>query len=327
MERRQEEEEASVRNLFVPTQSSSVPVEALAPLSVDHLSEDRRGDSTSMASSSPPPPSQSSSAFRSILPHEPLPTEPQGYIHVQGAFTPKLKTTEKVKGVAGAGGGVEIDGEDANANEESSFWTKESLEEALFKILSNGEDDHEALINNTIMSILTQLPFSVEQVQVLDPEPPFTKIRLVYESPTAACGIVSAFRQMSLTPAQLFQNYLQWNHHHHPHDHRDDTPALYTFASRPLQWPNLVGHVPLHPNFDVYCHDLVKTFLYWNKNGKRLALFSLPIYCSNNNNNHPSPRESQIKCNNMTIRHPHHGSKRKRRIMRRLLAHLGRMRS
>ena len=38
--------------------------------------------------------SQGAQQFRSVLPHEPLPQEAVGYIHLQGAFEPKKKDPE-----------------------------------------------------------------------------------------------------------------------------------------------------------------------------------------------------------------------------------------
>jgi alkylated DNA repair dioxygenase AlkB/SAM-dependent methyltransferase len=201
-------------------------------------------DSSSLSQS----PSSPSLPFRSILPHEPLPTESLGYIYVQGAFTPKIKAAR----LKGSDGG-EIDEEEVAKKEEESpsssclhFWTKERLEEAILKILSKGEQsehNHDVVLGGGLA-----LPFSAQQVHVLDPEPPFTKIRLVYESFAAASCIVSAFRVRPLTPAQLFQHYRQSPIHPH-HHHIDKQHESYTFSSRPLQWTRITRQPLVEPSW------------------------------------------------------------------------------
>jgi alkylated DNA repair dioxygenase AlkB/SAM-dependent methyltransferase len=203
----------------------------------------------SMDSSSSPLQSSPSSPllFRSILPHEPPPTESLGYIYVQGAFSPKIKTS-KLKESDGGGEFDKEEDEDASKKEESSssassssyLWTKESLEDAIFKILAKGGgEEHE---DHAILGGLA-LPFSVQQVQVLDPEPPFTKVRLVYESPAAASCMVSAFRRRSLTPAQLFQDY------HKSSFRNNSTDEYITFSSRPLQWTRITRQPLTEPSW------------------------------------------------------------------------------
>ena len=62
--------------------------------------------------------------FRSLLPHEPLPRgERNGFIHLQGAFTPKKRKSDDDND------GVEPD---------ITFWTAESLAAALQNLLLEG---------------------------------------------------------------------------------------------------------------------------------------------------------------------------------------------
>ena len=109
--------------------------------------------------------------YRSFLPHEPLPNEAVGLIHLQGAFEPKKS------------------GEDAPPH-----WTSPSkLEHALFDALSS-----------RFQSL--KLPFPVQSVEVIDQIPPFTKARLIYGSPQEAIQILNSWRSQKLTPSQLFHD-------------------------------------------------------------------------------------------------------------------------
>jgi len=91
------------------------------------------------------------SSFRSLLRHEPKPTEAHGYLHIQGSFEPKSKKT----------------GCEEHQNTES-FWSPSSLVDAISS------------------SLAVKKLRSVLQIKALDENAPFTKLRIVFESPEAA---------------------------------------------------------------------------------------------------------------------------------------------
>jgi alkylated DNA repair dioxygenase AlkB/SAM-dependent methyltransferase len=71
-------------------------------------------------------------------------------------------------------------------------WTRESLETALLNVLKD-------------VSRLG-LPHAVQRVEVLDPTPPFTKVRLVYPSTEAAHSVLIVWRRMKLSACCLFDS-------------------------------------------------------------------------------------------------------------------------
>lgn len=133
-------------------------------------------------------------SFRSILPHEPIPNEDHGYLHIQGAFCPRRRR----KG--------------SDTNEEAlditiqSFWTVHTLENALSQVF---REKYAAL----------GLPFAATHVEVLDNAAPFTKARLVFETPLQAFHVFVAIRQRKTTISSLFSSI------NHPE----------VFAARPVQ--------------------------------------------------------------------------------------------
>lgn len=116
--------------------------------------------------------------FRSLLLHEPIPKEGAGYIHLQGAFEPKQKKKK------------EADAAPDPAHQ--YYWTDSNLlERALMEVLS--------LRYQSI-----NLPYPVQSIEVLDPTPPFTRIRLTYPSPLHALKTQMAWRSRNISPSQLF---------------------------------------------------------------------------------------------------------------------------
>jgi alkylated DNA repair dioxygenase AlkB/ubiquinone/menaquinone biosynthesis C-methylase UbiE len=113
---------------------------------------------------------QHTQQFRSVLPHEPLPQEAVGYIHLQGAYEPKKKDPEA-----------------------PNFWkSSETLEHVLRGQLI---ERYSAL----------NLPYPTTSLEVIDPSHlPFTKVRLTYASPAHAIAVQHAWRQYKLSPSQLF---------------------------------------------------------------------------------------------------------------------------
>lgn len=133
--------------------------------------------------------------FRSVLPHEPLPTESKGYLIIQGAFEPRIdrEKNETSNGQASSG----------------EFWTKSALERALL----------EALQSNA-----TNSADAVESVEMLDHAHPFTKARLTLHKPQEARNMLSAYRSAKVTPAQLLGD----NNNNNKND-------IHHFSTRPLQ--------------------------------------------------------------------------------------------
>ena len=113
------------------------------------------------------------------------------------------------------------------------FWSSaQSLQQVLWERLGEGQ------AYNTELG----LPFGAREVIVLDAEPPFTKVRVVYGSPLQARAIVALCQQRALCPAQLFAPF---------HDSgvtmttRTTTSTDTTggqsikFSTRPLQWTRI----------------------------------------------------------------------------------------
>jgi hypothetical protein len=134
----------------------------------------------------------SKQSFRSVLPHEPLPVEEHGYLHLQGAFCPKLQkqATNKKHG-SDSEDGVDATKEGDNEGKKKteapadapSFWTKESLHDALSSLLCGGGSD------------ALGLAFAAEGVEVVDAVAPVTKVRLVYKTPTQSLHVLIAWRR------------------------------------------------------------------------------------------------------------------------------------
>ena len=150
--------------------------------------------------------------FRSVLPHEPQPTDEEfGFLHVQGAFCPKIRQCHGI--------GEKTDTEEQKQQqqhvEEQPFWTKESLEDALSSCLGSKERAN-----------ALGLPFPASQIQLLDAIiSPFTKVRLKYDCPVQAFHVLLAFRRLKLTPNIILGD----------HSVKDDAYTTITFSSRPLQ--------------------------------------------------------------------------------------------
>ena len=112
--------------------------------------------------------------FRSVLPHEPLPIDEsnRGFVHLQGAFEPKRKTSP-----------------DSDTPPPPYWKSTGSLEQALVSAL---RDDHKKL----------GLPFPVVSVCLIDPNN-FTRLRLEYSGPYEALQIQHSFRELKLSRTGL----------------------------------------------------------------------------------------------------------------------------
>ena len=149
--------------------------------------------------------------FRSVLPHEPLPSEAKGYLVIQGSFEPRFDT-------------INTDKEATNNTFGSihDFWTKNELEEALLESLRNVE--------------LSNSQRSIQSVQLLDHAHPFTKARITVDSPQTAREIFSSWRSSKITPADLLSQYTQ------------QSDVLIHFSTRPLQVTQLTTQPLLAPD-------------------------------------------------------------------------------
>lgn len=128
--------------------------------------------------------------FRSVLPHEPplltddsaaIGEQERGYLHIQGAFTPKICDKKQLTSTS-----PDYDGD---------VWIRENksvLENILLSSFATFASQH-----------MQQRP---TQLEILDAQPPYTKVRLEFSSSTAAHGAMLLYRKLKLTPAQLYEN-------------------------------------------------------------------------------------------------------------------------
>jgi hypothetical protein len=84
-------------------------------------------------------------------------------------------------------------------------------------------------------SLSIPIPYAVQHVQVLDAQPPFTKVRLTYESPLAAISVLMAWKAANISSAALFANEPST-----PSDNNISVSSVHrnhhaTFTSRPFQ--------------------------------------------------------------------------------------------
>jgi alkylated DNA repair protein alkB family protein 8 len=137
--------------------------------------------------------------FRSVLPHEPLPVEQHGYLHIQGSFEPRTPTKKN-------------ENESKEVKPVASFWTKSTLEQALLQSFAS---------TSSSASLINRHP--IQSVQVLDTHAPFTKVRFVLESPHAARESLSTWRRSKVTPADLLHRTI------------DESETQDHFSTRPVQ--------------------------------------------------------------------------------------------
>jgi alkylated DNA repair dioxygenase AlkB/ubiquinone/menaquinone biosynthesis C-methylase UbiE len=135
-------------------------------------------------------------SFRSVLPHEPLPTDPLGFIHVQGGLEPKKNKQPN---------------QDDPEEICHFYWVNKSdLEEALHKAISAKLPHGAALRSVTVLED--------------NSSPPYTKFRLCYNSPLTALQVVQFFRLEKVSCHSLLQD----------EDDGNDANA-FQFTSKPLQ--------------------------------------------------------------------------------------------
>ena len=126
----------------------------------------------------------STQLFRSVFLHEPLPTDEQGFLHIQGAFCPRIPKVDQKEET------------DTEGLVEDPFWTRNSLQEALTSLFVSCDQP-------------LGLPFPAKAVEVIDAAPPFTKVRLTYSDPLEAFHVLRIWRRtVKLSPANLFPSHL-----------------------------------------------------------------------------------------------------------------------
>ncbi|KAG7356174.1 2-oxyglutarate/Fe(II) oxygenase [Nitzschia inconspicua] len=166
---------------------------------------------------------QPKSAFRSILPHEPFDFhkyDDNGYIHLQGAFEPRKKSKS-----------VDDNGPSDNPPPTFLWKTSVKLQQALLTTL---KDDYQRF----------QLPFPVKSIEVVDPSPPYTKVRLQYSTPEQAFRIHTVWRMLQLSPHDLLFSSL-----HTPNEGNNDAPSV---STHPCQ-VTMITSKPLPCNDDSTC--------------------------------------------------------------------------
>ena len=143
--------------------------------------------------------------FRSVFPHEPLPSteeENEGYVHIQGGFTPKTITSTAVSPNA-SDDGVTVPLPDVATTESilRSILRGEILpEHSPFRNLP-----HKNLISITVETTDTKKNSNNDTHQPKKDRPlSINRARLTYPSPAIARDIVSFLRTHKITPASMF---------------------------------------------------------------------------------------------------------------------------
>ena len=152
--------------------------------------DDREVDSSSHSGSAPSslaaaslhrsdsPPASAKHVSRSILPHEPLPkNESEGFLHLQGSFELKKCKKEEDKG-------------GCNNVTTSSHWTRDS------------NAFHEALSSSPVL----QKAQGLATIQLIDTNPPFTKVRLVFDNPEKALAALQTWRRNKLSAHDILSS-------------------------------------------------------------------------------------------------------------------------
>ena len=140
--------------------------------------------------------------FRSVLPHEPLPAEEFGFVHIQGTLTPKFVAPNN-----------ELPSDQSKASfKVSSVVSPEHIRGMLLKALS--ADSNYLPIDSPLLKLPTELTGIVD-VQILDASRkqsdgdqdhsiiPITKARITYPSPTIARKVVAFIKEEQISPYHL----------------------------------------------------------------------------------------------------------------------------
>ena len=140
-----------------------------------------------------------STIFRSILPHEPLPGNENGYLQLQGALEPKNRRVSK-SGTPGAEGVHDAVGQDSSKNNIDNNDNDDNDRARRFVIETQAMRD--AIRSSPVLSAIDELV----NVEILDKKPPLSKIRLTYGSQQAARRVMMDLRSRSLSPKVLFSH-------------------------------------------------------------------------------------------------------------------------
>lgn len=139
--------------------------------------------------------------FRSVLPHEPLPLEPNGYILLQGALSPRLQ-------LMNTNGDISTDDiKSAPGNVFPINLIKEMMEYRFcIDPLYNEQvgQDHPS----SSSYVQRKLPHLALSVELLESNTGCTKARLRYKSPEEARRMAAYWKRYPPTPHQLFNDLL-----------------------------------------------------------------------------------------------------------------------
>jgi alkylated DNA repair dioxygenase AlkB/SAM-dependent methyltransferase len=136
--------------------------------------------------------------FRSVFPHEPLPPPDHGgFLHLQGSFTPKLADpSDKADDLKIASR------EQEKINDEAEPDLVSLVVSAEFWILNRQTFQLLLLLQFRALSLSLSCAQPL-QLCILDPIPPFTKLRLQYTSSRMAQNCMRCYRQKNLSPKLL----------------------------------------------------------------------------------------------------------------------------
>ncbi len=220
--------------------------------------------------------------FRSVFPHEPLPVEERGYVHIQGAFLPKVTRSPKVQ--------VDDDELDAGAGDDSSnneTICTDSVRDMIAKAfrvsdqcqIVDGRSSSKYLPDESILYKLPSDCRDVLSVTLLIDKVPIgakkskgkkaekdsmekengntestptstpalttisiTKARIEYPSPSIARRVVTFIRKHEISPAQIF-------HVESGTNDTNDSKYCYTYSAKHIQ-ATQVTQVPI-PSSDI----------------------------------------------------------------------------
>ena len=166
--------------------------------------------------------------FRSVFPHEPLPSteiEKEGYVHIQGGFTPKVNPTTP-------------DEEGITAVPLPDCELTKSLLLASFRGLNLSKDSPlKNLPYTNILSISVETKDSKTgkaDAQANDQPLTLNRARLVYPSPTIARSIVAFLRAQKISPSCLFSSSSSSSSIVAPPEPYHQTHS-YTYSRKPIQ--------------------------------------------------------------------------------------------
>jgi alkylated DNA repair dioxygenase AlkB len=141
--------------------------------------------------------------FRSVLPHEPLPHEKFGYVHIQGSLTPKFVSSNNEFS--------SDQSESVSCSNISTLVSPENTRDMLFRAL-NADSDYLPL-DSPLLKLPKELT-SIVDVQILDAnrnqtgdDPDhlvqITKARITYPSPKIARKVVAFLKDEQISPYDL----------------------------------------------------------------------------------------------------------------------------